>query len=187
MSNKKQPVDNRPPKEDRHLRIGDVRSDGMVFWQYAKDYRDGEAWVTPERLAVIRDQSREAKKRYKKTAAGKSSQRKYENNKRKTSVNFRIAKNLRDRLRSALVSQSANKKTKTLDLLGCDLTSLVSRFESMFTEGMSWHNYGEWHIDHIRPCSSFNLKLESEQNKCCHFSNLQPMWAEDNRRKSDKY
>jgi hypothetical protein len=52
---------------------------------------------------------------------------------------------------------------------------------------MTLDNYGEWHVDHIRPCSSFDLSIPSEQEKCFHFSNLQPLWAIDNLRKSDKY
>jgi len=46
---------------------------------------------------------------------------------------------------------------------------------------------GEWHIDHIRPCSSFNFINEEEQKACFHYSNLQPLWAEDNIKKSDKW
>ena len=54
---------------------------------------------------------------------------------------------------------------------------------------MTWDNYGRsgWVIDHIRPCASFNLSKSSEQKKCFHYSNLQPLWEEDNLVKSDKY
>ena len=52
---------------------------------------------------------------------------------------------------------------------------------------MSWDNYGEWHIDHIRPMASFNLQEQEEQLKCCHYTNLQPLWAEENLRKGNKY
>jgi len=59
--------------------------------------------------------------------------------------------------------------------------------EEKFTEGMNWENQGEWHIDHIRPCSSFNLDLEEEKQKCFHYTNLQPLWGTDNMIKSDNY
>ena len=52
---------------------------------------------------------------------------------------------------------------------------------------MSWGNYGKWHVDHIRPCASFNLVNEEEQKKCFHYTNLQPLWAKDNLSKGSKY
>lgn len=51
---------------------------------------------------------------------------------------------------------------------------------------MSWDNYGEWEIDHIIPCDSFDLTKEEEQKRCFHFSNLQPLWWRDNRTKGNK-
>jgi hypothetical protein len=51
---------------------------------------------------------------------------------------------------------------------------------------MSWENHGEWHIDHIRPCAAFDLTLAAEQKVCFHYSNLQPLWAEENMKKSAK-
>ena len=57
----------------------------------------------------------------------------------------------------------------------------------MFKQGMSWSNYGEWHIDHIKPCSLFNLELEEEQLECFNYKNLQPLWAIDNIKKGNKY
>ena len=51
---------------------------------------------------------------------------------------------------------------------------------------MNWDNYGEWEVDHIKPCSSFNLLNEEERKECFHYSNLQPLWKGDNREKHDK-
>ena len=57
----------------------------------------------------------------------------------------------------------------------------------MFHPGMSWDNYGSaWHIDHIRPCSSFDFSDPEQQKKCFHFSNLQPLWDEINTVKSNR-
>lgn len=52
---------------------------------------------------------------------------------------------------------------------------------------MTRENYGEWHIDHIKPISKFDLNDENEQKKCFHYTNLQPLWASENIKKSDKY
>jgi len=61
--------------------------------------------------------------------------------------------------------------------------------ETKFLEGMDWDNYGiyGWHIDHIKPCSLFNLENIEEQKKCFHYTNLQPLWAIDNLKKGNKY
>ena len=74
-----------------------------------------------------------------------------------------------------------NPKLKTtMKLIGCSIEELKQYLGKQFTEGMSWQNYGKWHIDHIRPCASFDLKKLNEQKKCFHYSNLQPLWAKDN-------
>lgn len=51
---------------------------------------------------------------------------------------------------------------------------------------MIWENYGEWHIDHIIPCSAFNLEDREQALRCFHYTNLQPLWAQDNLSKSNK-
>jgi len=79
------------------------------------------------------------------------------------------------------------KAGKTMDLTGCSKEELCTHLESLFGEGMTWENYGKWHIDHIRPCSSFNLENPEEQRICFHWKNLQPLWAEDNIKKSDTW
>jgi hypothetical protein len=58
--------------------------------------------------------------------------------------------------------------------------------EKKFKPKMSWNNYGKWHIDHIKPCCSFNLSKSEEQRKCFHYSNLQPLWAKENLSKGKK-
>jgi len=95
---------------------------------------------------------------------------------------------LRARLRGRVSSAIRNgKKASTMELTGCNLDELKEYLGDRFLEGMSWENYGEWHIDHIRPCASFDLTSEEEQKMCFHFTNLQPMWAKENIQKSDKF
>jgi hypothetical protein len=78
------------------------------------------------------------------------------------------------------------KKGRTMELTGCSKEELITHLESKFTEGMTWENYGKWHIDHTKPCASFNLEDPEEQKKCFHWTNLQPLWASDNLAKSDR-
>jgi hypothetical protein len=96
----------------------------------------------------------------------------------------RIAGNLRVRVRIAL--KEIPKVSRTLDLIGCSIVGLRTYLQSKFKSGMSWENYGQWHIDHIRPCSSFDLRTKEQQKQCFHFSNLQPLWAMENFLKGDK-
>jgi hypothetical protein len=69
-------------------------------------------------------------------------------------------------------------------MLGVDWEVAKVHIERQFTKGMNWDNQGEWHIDHIIPLASANNK--EELIKLCHYTNLQPLWAEDNLSKSDK-
>ena len=105
--------------------------------------------------------------------------------KREKTLKNRILNNLRSRLSHALKRNS--KSSHTLDYIGCSLSKLKIYLENQFIEGMSWENYGKWHIDHIRPCVSFDLSSIEEQHKCFHYSNLQPLWEKDNLSKNDKY
>jgi hypothetical protein len=91
---------------------------------------------------------------------------------------------LRGRVRKVLFGNK--KSAPTLKLLGCSLDHLKAHLESQFRHGMSWANYGKWHIDHIIPCSAFDLSNPKQQQICFHWSNLQPLWAKENRKKRTK-
>ena len=95
---------------------------------------------------------------------------------------IKIKRNLRRRINHAL--HGKNKSKRTFELIGCSPEEFKSHLESLFLKDMSWNNYGEWHIDHILPCASFNLLIPEEQEKCFHYSNQQPLWKLDNLKKS---
>jgi hypothetical protein len=108
-------------------------------------------------------------------------------------MSFKIKCNLRCRLYKVLKGRI--KSSTVYILIGCSIEKLKQHLQSQFKLGMNWSNYGtghngkgmqQWHIDHIRPCASFDLTKESEQKKCFHYTNLQPLWAEINLRKKDK-
>lgn len=105
------------------------------------------------------------------------------NRKRKTDPAFRVLCNLRTRLGAAV--RGASKSAKTIELLGCEIAHLMIHLESQFTEGMTWENYGQWHIDHVKPCASFDFTEPAQQRACFHWTNLQPLWGIDNILKSD--
>ena len=96
---------------------------------------------------------------------------------------YRFKECLRNRLRMAIKKGFKNKRTT--ELLGCSWLEVRVWIEKQFQPGMSWENYGEWHIDHKKSCASFDLTKEAEQKICFHYTNLQPLWAVDNIVKSD--
>ena len=96
-----------------------------------------------------------------------------------------IGRVLRHRVGMALRGKARASKTK--QLLGCSVDDLREHLEKKFTRGMHWGNYGAWHIDHIRPCASFDLTDPEQQKVCFHFSNLQPLWAAENVSKGAKW
>lgn len=110
--------------------------------------------------------------------------REYVTKKYYENINFRLSVILRGRLWKAITRDS--KQSSALTLLGCTIDELKSYLERRFTKGMTWKNYGKWHIDHIKPCCSFDLTNFEQQKLCFHYSNLQPLWAKDNIRKNGK-
>lgn len=100
--------------------------------------------------------------------------------------NFKLKRTLRFRVWKACKDANGYKSKRTEELVGCNWSHLKAHIESQFKRGMSWHNHGEWHVDHIIPCASFDLSDPKQQRICFHFTNLQPLWARDNMSKSDK-
>jgi len=115
----------------------------------------------------------------------RASRAEYTRRRLKTDLKFRLATSLRSRLQKAL--KGTVKSARTLELLGCSVEHLIKHLESNFRPGMSWANRTEWHIDHIRPLASFDLTDPAQQRAACHWTNLQPLWADDNFRKHAKY
>ena len=105
---------------------------------------------------------------------------------RNNNINRKLALLLRRRTLLALKNNSKSKNT--MSLLGIEnIEFLWKHLESTFKSGMTRENHGLWHIDHIRPCSSFDLSKPEEQVKCFHYTNLQALWAHENLSKKDKY
>jgi len=105
----------------------------------------------------------------------------------KNDLNYKLQIAIRTRICKAL--RGKDKSDRTLNLLGCSIAEFKQYLEAHFQYGMSWDNYGisGWHVDHIKPCCSFDLRKAEEQRKCFHYTNLQPLWAKDNYNKGGKY
>ena len=108
----------------------------------------------------------------------------YNCNKRQINLNYKILQNLRRRLHHAL--KRTAKQESLSDLLGCTIEELKIHLQGQFMGGMNWENYGKWHIDHKIPCANFDLTKEKQRRECFHYSNLQPLWAKENRLKGSK-
>ena len=113
-------------------------------------------------------------------------QYKYRNRKRKTDPYFKLLDNLRNRIYCVLKGK-IKKSTRTLTLLGVKNISQVKlHLEKQFKNGMTWKKHGKWHIDHIKPCASFDLTCPQQQLRCFNYKNLQPLWAFQNMSKGAK-
>jgi hypothetical protein len=109
-------------------------------------------------------------------------------NKRRNDPGFRLKCNTRTAIWTCLKERNVTKYRSTFELLGYTLEELMIHLEQQFTEGMTWDNYGEWHVDHKIPMASFNFETteDREFKLCWSLENLQPLWGLDNLSKGTK-
>jgi hypothetical protein len=101
----------------------------------------------------------------------------YVKKRKEEDLEYKVSQNLRNRVIKAIKGKS-KKSARTLELLGCTVEFLKDYLQERFLPTMTWENYGSlWHIDHIKPCASFNLLDPEEQKACFHYTNLQPLFA----------
>lgn len=153
----------------------------------ALKYRNKDPAKARERLAAWRKDNKEKEKEYRNRPEVKERAREVRRKWREENKNWIVTSRLRKRLTAALKSANTKKSQSVIDLIGCSPADLVLYLESLFQDGMTWDNRMEWHIDHIRPCVSFDLSDPLQQKECFHFSNLQPLWAIDNFLKGSKW
>lgn len=110
----------------------------------------------------------------------------YQEKRRKEDPVYALCVRMRNRLSKALSAKTAAKVASTIQLVGCSPQHLAMHIEAQFLPGMSWANRSEWHIDHIIPVAKFDLSEEEQQRAAFHYTNLRPLWAIDNHKKSDK-
>lgn len=105
---------------------------------------------------------------------------------REVSIATRLARRMGCRVWQSL---RQDKPASWTELVGYTVVELMAHLESKFQPGMTWDNYGEWHIDHIRPISTFVFQSYADPTflECWGLANLQPLWAIDNLRKSGRW
>jgi len=136
------------------------------------------------RINKKHEKNKEKEKQYRKDNRTKISER--EKNRYHNDIIFKLRTNLRNRLKLFLKTKKINKNNSTIEFLGAEPDVIKNYLEKQFKDGMSWDNFGHdgWHIDHIIPLSS--AKTEEEVYKLSHYTNLQPLWANENYKKSNK-
>ena len=98
----------------------------------------------------------------------------------------RLSQNIASHIRISIGENKGGRHWE--DLVDYTLEELKRHLEGSFGKGMTWENYGKWHIDHIIPIAAFNYEMPTDYDfkRCWALDNLKPMWADDNIRKSNK-
>lgn len=108
-------------------------------------------------------------------------------NRRLLNPHIKLTGNLRNRIRMAIKRNQTTKFNNSFELIGCSPSFMVNWLEYQFSPEMNWNNYGKyWEIDHVIPCSFFELKEREEQFKCFNWRNCRPLEASENSKKRDK-
>lgn len=148
-------------------------------------------WVEREekRLNSNKEYNKECKRKWreKNRERDRKNNREYEKKRRKIDPQFKLNKDTSSSIRRSLKENKAGKHWE--DLVGYSLQDLIDRLSVNFQKGMTWDNYGKWHVDHKKPVSAFNFKSpeDKEFKECWSLCNLQPLWAEDNFKKGNRY
>ena len=139
------------------------------------------------------EQNKEHRKQYLKEYREKNIDRirivkkNYEKTRKANDPIYKLISNFRTAIYQVLKENNVEKNGHYFEILNYSPEQLISHLEKQFKDNMSWENYGEWHVDHIKPISSFNINEigDKEFMECWNLNNLQPLWGEENIRKSD--
>ena len=169
--------------------------------EYNKEYRE----KNKEKIKEYRkeynkeyyENNKEKRKEYIKEYYEKNKEKINEHQKKrlKNDTEYRLKRNMGSRVLKALKTQNAPKNQRTLEYVNCSVAHLYYHLEQQFEDSMNWDNMGKndgeggrgWEIDHRRPCDSFDFNDEEQKYMCFHWTNLQPMWGQENNEKSNDY
>ena len=110
--------------------------------------------------------------------------RKWNKEKRHSDPLYKLKRNTRSLISMSIKNAGFKKNSKTHKILNCSFEKFMSHLEKQFNSGITWENYGKWHLDHIVPVSL--ASTEEEIIKLNHYKNFQPMWGPENESKSNK-
>ncbi len=154
--------------------------------EYIKQYRIKNKIILDQkqkaRYEKLKLEAPEKLKQYK--LNGKLNKAKRRKEQYKTDIRYKLMLNLRRRMHKLIKRQERNGSA--VKDLGCNFDFFKQYLESKFQLGMTWENYGQWHLDHIYPLSRVDLTDREQFLKVAHYTNYQPLWAKDNISKSDK-
>jgi hypothetical protein len=156
------------------------------YKEYLKRYRETEEFKKRVKEMRQTEVHKLRKKKWNQSEKGRKSIREYFKIRRKTDILFKLSQDARSRLLIFLRKKNFKKTSSTFKLIGCTPKFLKEHIEKQFKPGMTWDNHSSdgWHIDHIIPLDS--AKNEEDIKRLCHYTNLQPLWAQQNLKKGNK-
>ncbi len=175
------------------IKIDEKRKEYMRVWmkayrktaknkEYVRKYRQTKAYKERAKKLEKSEAVKQYRRAYRTTWDYFRSEkyRTKQKNRRVNDIQFRLSVQLRVRLWQAVKTDS--KQGSAVKELGCSIEELKKHLEKQFSKGMTWKNWSRygWHIDHIRPLSSFNLKNKDEFLQAVNYKNLRPLWSKDN-------
>ena len=169
--------------------------------QYQTKYSQTETYKLARKNYHQTETYKLARKRYQQTEKYKLAQKRYQKKYNKSykyklkqrryyqSDHGKFRESVSGRLRTVLKRANADKNTNTINYLGCTIADCRKHLEKQFQPDMNWENHSKtgWHIDHRKPCASFDFSDEEQKYMCFHYTNLQPMWASQNISKGCKF
>lgn len=190
---------NKKYREENKVKISETnrkyREENKVsIAEYQKIYREENKVSNGEYQKIYQEENRERKRKVGRLYAAKHKDKKreydriYQRERRKIDPKYRLRKNTRTAVYTCLKEANVSKYRSTFDILGYTIEELMSHLENLFTDGMTWDNYGKWHLDHKIPMVLFEFESVEDDGfkECWKLSNLQPLWAYDNLSKGDK-
>lgn len=179
---------NNPEKSRESAKRTRDKRGSEITAEYNKKWKEENPEYFIEYRSANKEKRREYNKEWHRANPEKSKakqKRNHQNN--RTSPGARLAVNIKSSMWKVL-KKGAKRGRRTFDLLGYSINDLRSHLESLFGDGMTWENYGDWHVDHKIPIAAFNFETpeDTDFKRCWALSNLQPLWATENLSKSDK-
>lgn len=152
--------------------------------EYAKEYREKNKASIKTKANQYYEKNKDKKQEYDKSRLAYVRER--DRQRYATDMNFRLKKVLRTRLLKTIKGIKTSRSM--LSYLGVTLQFFKSFLQYQFNDEMTWDNYGNvWEIDHVIPCSYFDLTIEEAKKECFTWSNMRPLLKQDNSSKSDTY